>query len=381
MSNAILPARSASGPAPPVPALPTALIPLIDCDIHPGASKHPIEPFIPAAFREAMKQAMGGQPGQGYANPFGVIRRDAKCDDPHDVVRDHFDRYGIAYGVLQPPGLAASVTHNIDVGTAKARAWNDWQAEIWLAADKRYLGSVCVNMNDPEGAAQEIRRMGSHPQMVQVIVSGEARDLYGHRRYFPIYEACQEMGLAFALHPGNEGSYNSATPIGRPSSYFEWHTVIPLTFQAHLVSMVTEGVFEKYSGLKLVLVEGGIAWLAHTMWRMDKNFKALRSTTPWLHRLPSEYVYDHVRLTTQPLEEPDNPEHLLQMFNMVHAERTVCFASDFPHWDFDDPRRVFPRAMSEKLKRRVFYENAAEIYGLPPLAQAQSQLTAQEATP
>ena len=57
-------------------------LPIIDCDIHPEAHLHPVGPYIPAAYQEAMRQGMGGQPGQGYSNPFGVQRRDAACDDP-----------------------------------------------------------------------------------------------------------------------------------------------------------------------------------------------------------------------------------------------------------------------------------------------------------
>jgi Predicted metal-dependent hydrolase of the TIM-barrel fold len=352
-------------------------IPIIDCDVHPSALSHPVEPYVPAEFREALRQGMGSQPGQGYANPFGVQRRDAACDDPEAVGRDLLDRYGIVYAVLQPPGLAVSLSSNIDAGTAKARAWNDWQVAEWMEKDDRFLGSICVNMNDPVAAAREIRRAkASHARFVQLIVCGESTDLYGHRRYFPVFEACEELGLPFALHPGNEGALCSATPIGRPSSYFAWHCSIPLTYQAHLISMVTEGVFEKFPGLRVVIVEAGIAWLVHTMWRLDKNFKALRSTTPWLKRRPSEYILEHVRLTTQPLEEPDDPDHLLQIFAMIQAERTVCFASDFPHWDFDDPRRVFPKKMDAALRRRVLYDNAAELYGLPPLEDTLAKMAA-----
>jgi uncharacterized protein len=346
---------------------PATMLPIIDCDIHPSATpERPVSRYVASAFQEAVKQGMASQPGHGYSNPFGVTRRDASCTDPRQVARDHLDRYGITYGVLQPPGLSVSLAANIDTGSAIAEAWNRWQIAEWLEADPRYLGSICVNLNDPKRAVSLIREFGAHPRMVQVVVGGESRDLYGHRQYFPVYEACLEMGLPFALHPGTEGALRSSTPVGRPAGYFEWHSGIPLTYQAHVISMTVEGVFAHFPGLRVVLVEGGVAWLVHTMWRLDKNFKALRSTTPWLKKAPSEYILDHVRLTTQPLEEPENPEHLLQIFAMIRAEKTVCFASDFPHWDFDDPRVVLPRETPERLRRRILYDNAAEIYGLPP---------------
>jgi len=342
-----------------------ATIPIIDCDVHPYPdAQRPIEPFIPSAFREAVRLSMDVAPGSGHANPFGVNRRDANCVDPKQVATDHLDRYGIVYAVLLPGGMNIGLTRNIDVGCALASAWNDWLAESWLRADVRYLGSICVNLNDPFKAAAEIRRAGTNPKMVQVLVSGESEHLYGHRCYYPAYEAMAELGLPLAIHPGREGALGSPTPIGRPSGYFEWHCTLPLTFQAHLISMITEGVFEKFPKLKLLLTEGGVAWLAHTIWRMDKNFKALRSTTPWLKRLPSEYVFDHVRLTTQPLEEPADPDHMLQIFDMIRADRTLCFATDYPHWDFDDPTRVFPKKMPDELRRRIFFDNAADLYRL-----------------
>ncbi len=346
-------------------------IPIIDLDIHPYASPaHPLDPFVPAEFREAVAQGMSSAPGQGYSNPFGVIRRDAECKDPHATARDHLDKHNIAYGVLQSPGMGVSLIHNIDVGSAMARAWNDWQLEF-MAGDDRFLGSIAVNMNDPEKAVAEIHRMAKHPRMKQVLVCGESCHLYGHRSYYPIYQACHDLNIPFAMHPGREGAIKPSTPIGCPASYFEWHTVIPLTYQAHLVSMVAEGIFERFPRLKVIFTEAGIAWLTGVIWRMDKNFKALRSTVPWLRRMPSEYIFDHVRFTTQPMEEPENPQHLLQLFEMIQAEKTVLFSSDFPHWDFDDPNRAFPRGISEALKKRILYESAAELMGLPPLAEKQ----------
>ncbi|MEM1012712.1 MAG: amidohydrolase family protein [Planctomycetota bacterium] len=339
---------------------------IVDSDVHPKASEaFPLGPHIPDEIREALRQNLGGAPTTGYANPAGSADRlDAECLDPHATARDHLDRYGITYAILQSPGMQASVVNQIDVGTGIATAWNRWQKQ-WLDADDRYRGSICVNMNDPQGAIAEIERCAGDSRYVQVLASGEQRDLLGHRRYWPIYEAIAAAGLPFCLHPGQEGVNNSVTPIGRVGSYFEWHTLIPIVYQSHLVSLVLEGVFEKFPGLKVILCEGGIFWAIHTTLRMDKNFKGLRSTAPWLKRRPSEYVWDHVRLTTQPLEEPDKGQDLVTLLEMVHADRTVMFATDFPHWDFDDPNRVFPKSMPDELKNRIFYDNAAELYGLP----------------
>ncbi len=110
-----------------------------------------------------------------------------------------------------------------------------------------------------------------------------------------------------------------------------------------------------------VAIEGGIAWLPHLMWRMDKNYKALRSPTPWLKKLSSEYIREYVRLTTQLIEEPENPEHILQIFQMMDAKNTVTFSSDYPHWDFDNPKMALPPLRGE-LKERILWRNAAALY-------------------
>jgi predicted TIM-barrel fold metal-dependent hydrolase len=70
-----------------------------------------------------------------------------------------------------------------------------------------------------------------------------------------------------------------------------------------------------------------------------------------------------VRLSSQPLERPDDSTHLLQILEMMDAEHVLMFASDYPHWDFDSPTHAFP-TLPEQLHRRIFYENAREFYGL-----------------
>lgn len=187
---------------------------------------------------------------------------------------------------------------------------------------------------------------------------------YGQRQYHPIYEACAHYGLPIALHPGTEGvGINEPSTPGYPTTYIEWHVGLMLAFQSHLISFITEGVFEQFPGLKLVLVEGGSAWLPPLLWRLEAEWKALREEVPWVKKRPSEYVRDHVRITSQPVENPDNKQHLLQIFEMMDAKQVLMFSSDYPHWDFDSPTRAFPK-LPEDVKRRIFFENAKELYKL-----------------
>ena len=155
--------------------------------------------------------------------------------------------------------------------------------------------------------AREIRRVGDRPGVVQVLMPSGARIPYGQRIFHPIYAAAVEHGLPVAIHPGTEGVGISGAPTaaGYPSSYLEWHTGLVGSFIAHLISLVTEGVFIKFPELKFVLIEGGVCWLPPLLWRLDKNWRALRQTAPWLDRLPSEIVFEALPEDDPQQRQPD----------------------------------------------------------------------------
>jgi predicted TIM-barrel fold metal-dependent hydrolase len=237
--------------------------------------------------------------------------------------------------------------------------------EEWLPVDPRYRASLAIYPNDPEVAVREIHRLGDHPGVVQVIMPSAGRMPYGQRYFHPIYAAAVEHGLPVAIHPGTEGVGISGAPtnVGYPTSYFEWHTGLVCSYIAHLTSLVTEGVFTKFPGLTFVMLEGGVSWLPPLLWRMDKNWKALRMTTPWVDRLPSEIVTEHLRFSTQPIEEPEDVKHFHAILEMFDAERMLMFATDYPHWDGDTPdftARAFPKA----LRPAIMGGNAQAVYNL-----------------
>lgn len=274
------------------------------------------------------------------------------------------DAYNIESAILLGQELRPlSTLPNADFAAVLASGYNDYLIEQWLSKDKRLKGAILIATQDIAGAVGEIERMGSHPDMVAVLVSNGARLPYGNRYYHPIFEACQALGLPFTLHTGSEGVGTNGQPsvAGYGSYYIENRQVRPHGYMTHLASLIFEGVFEKFPTLKVVLTEGGYAWLAPFLWRLDADWKGLRQQTPWVKKPPSEYIWEHVRFTSQPVEEPERPSQLLEVFKWNRAERTLMFSSDYAHWDFDSPLDVFPR-LPDDLRRRIFYDTASELY-------------------
>jgi predicted TIM-barrel fold metal-dependent hydrolase len=130
----------------------------------------------------------------------------------------------------------------------------------------------------------------------------------------------------------------------------------------HLVSFVSHGVFDKFPKLRLLLIEAGSAWLPSLLWRFDAEYKGLRREVPWLKRLPSEYVAEHVWLTTQPLEMSPRKEQAIELLRWFNGADRLVYSSDYPHWDADEVKYISAR-LPQAWHRRVFFENAMRFYG------------------
>jgi predicted TIM-barrel fold metal-dependent hydrolase len=50
---------------------------------------------------------------------------------------------------------------------------------------------------------------------------------------------------------------------------------------------------------------------------------------------------------------------------MIEGDHILMYASDFPHWDFDEPTKL-PRILGETTIRRILHDNAREFFNLPP---------------
>ncbi len=74
-------------------------------------------------------------------------------------------------------------------------------------------------------------------------------------------------------------------------------------------------------------------------------------------------VFDHVLLTTQPIEEPPNHAYLEQVLGMFPADQMLMFSTDFPHWDGDTPDFT-GRNIPKVIRDQVMFKTAQSLYGI-----------------
>lgn len=340
--------------------------PIVDCDLHIPTDHEAVAERMPEPFRS---KGLSG-PGSGYSSPIGVTRRDVASREESrlELTREQIlDPLGIEHAIITGGAGSGLVSHeNARHAVEIMRAYNDWVVDAWASRDDRIHASMGIVPHAPEESAAEIRRLADRPDIVQVITGTGTRVPFGQRDYWPIFEAAEEAGLPVAMHIGPKGDVGIGhpnNPAGQSSNYSEGHIAQSINCYGQVASLVLEGVFEEFPDLTFVMIEGEFGWVPDLMWRMDRNWEALAAETPWLEKPPSEYLLEHVRFTTQPIPEPPTNQYFLELLEMIHAEDTLMFCTDYPHWDGDySPRSVFP-TLPEEMERAIFFETANELYG------------------
>jgi predicted TIM-barrel fold metal-dependent hydrolase len=263
-----------------------------------------------------------------------------------------------------------------EVDHARRTATNDWLSDVWLTAPHgRWRGSISVSNASPQLAAREIDKWADHPLFVQALMTPQTPVGFGDPRFDPIYEAASRHGLPVCTHLMGLGPYEKTPimPVGNEGHWLDFLSPWPLLFTTHLMSLVFDGAFERHPNLRVVFVEGAFTWVLPVLWRMDKMWEDRKSDVPWVKRRPSEYVREHVRFTTQPMEEPENSAEYRRFLEQMDAGSIMLFSSDYPHWSYDDPAwaaRQFPKSVRDN----IMWRNATDLYGLPRTVKALPEL-------
>jgi predicted TIM-barrel fold metal-dependent hydrolase len=345
---------------------------MIDCDLHNVVPNvEALLPYLPAYWRETVRQTgFKGPIDTAYhpkaaltARPDTVPISGAPAGSDLATLRAQaLDAAGAEFGILNCAYAIESI-HNPYAAEAFATAVNEWQIEHWLEPEPRLRAALVVPSHFPDLAVKEIERRGDYRGFAQIFLPAHSASPYGNRRYFPVYEAAIKHNLVIGIHFGGAPG-NPPTASGWFSYYIEDYANMATIFQSQVLSLVSEGVFEQFPTLRVALIEGGFTWMPSLMWRLDKEWKGLRRETPWVKQLPSDYIRQHMRLTTQPLDAPPQPEQLLEVMQQLDSDEMLMYASDYPHWHQDANEPAFPIELPEPLQTKIMAENARAFYQL-----------------
>ena len=351
---------------------------VVDADAHLSERAEQLVPYLDEPYASLFG---AGDDGANVATPSypkdelfrslgGKVQWQEVADAEAEM--EAMERFGIDYVLLTPTlNLYLPIFSDERFAHALAKAYNDFVvAEFLEEGPEGFKACVTLSPLAPHKAAEEVHRLGDHPDVVAALIgSTGVFPPLGDRRYDPIYDALEEHDLPLVLH-GATGSFVSAHPFIKRGlkTYWELHVVAhPFSQMIQMTSLVGQGFPERYPDIPVVFQEAGIGWIPYTMYRMDNEYGKRRSEVPLLERKPSEYVKEQFYFTSQPMAEPDETQHLAWWMEMFDGANNLMFSTDYPHYDFDSPDELFTMIrghFDEETLAKVFGGNAARVFDL-----------------
>jgi uncharacterized protein len=351
---------------------------IVDADVHVHESPGALAPYCDGPWDVALRN-VADVPERyldipGFS-PGGDGTLTARFPTSHEAARmvhtpeqmvAELQAIHIDLAVLFPDHLLKlPVLPQADYAAALARAYNAWLVDQWTSRHDALLGAIVACPQDPDDAAREIERYADDPSIVAVYLPCAGLDpLWGHRRYDPIFDAAQNARLPVLLH-----SVTVTSPVfpfnnhGFDTEFARHATSHTFAIMANIVSMVSTGVVVRFPELKIGVTEAGISWMPFVCQRLDKEYLERRREVPFLTERPSHYV-KRIYVATQPIEEPERLRDLVTLVELYDGDDTTIYASDWPHHDFDHPMKLNQIPFSEEQRRKIFGENALELFGI-----------------
>jgi predicted TIM-barrel fold metal-dependent hydrolase len=343
----------------------------IDCDLHPAMPSVPaLLPYLDEFWADQLANrhidrlpfTLSSYPPSSplSARPDWRMRSGDPAADLDAIQRNALDRFGVHCAICNPLHGAVAL-FNDDMAAALCSAVNDWMARELLDHEPRLRASILVPGQSPELAVREIERVAPDRRFVQVLLLAMGETLLGRRAHWPIYAAAERHELAIGIHAGS--TYRVAPTYSGWTSYrVEDYVAQSAAFESQLLSLVVEGVFQKFPKLRVVLIESGFTWLPTWLWRTNKTWRGVRAEVPWIDRSPAEIVREHVRFTLHPIDAPRaEPQMLLRTLEHMGSDRLLLFSTDYPHWQFDADD-ILPDGLPADTIGKILIDNPRDAY-------------------
>jgi predicted TIM-barrel fold metal-dependent hydrolase len=313
---------------------------------------------------------MLGTPGAvvaDLANAKPLEEAIAGAFDPHARLAD-LDVEGLDAVVLYPTvGLAYWAIADRDAALAVVRAYNDWLASFCAADSTRLFGVAALPFQDPQVAADELRR--AHEELGFRVAFVRPNPCAGRTIVDPaneiVWETAEELDVAIGIHEGSQMAVPTLGLDRAPYNALVFHaTSHAFEHMMACAQLMAMGVMERHPGLRFVFLEAGGGWAPYWIERLDHQVSRFGGYAPEMKLLPSEYFARQCWISF----EVD--EHTLPVLApMIGADRIV-WGTDYPHPDCTFPGMVKElrdaiAGLPESNQARILGQNAIDLYRLP----------------
>jgi len=285
---------------------------------------------------------------------------------PEERIR-MLDAWGVDAGVLFPTvGILWDVADN-GLASAYARAYNNWISDFAAHNRRRIIPIAHLALQDPDGALAELRRclrLGFKGIFLPPETINGKR--FSHSDFDPIWHECEDAGIPVCLHvivrfnrrPGILGQFYEVGEFRAVWGFAlgGFAQVVPAA-----MTMVADGLFDRFPRLKVLCVEAGCGWAPYMMDRLDEKYEHLGWTFP-LKMKPSDYFRRNLWVVAEPEERT-----IGAVMDLMGEER-VLWGSDFPHIDSTLEAAKLIRgsvaALSPQRQRMLLGGNASGVFPL-----------------
>ncbi len=242
------------------------------------------------------------------------------------------DQDGVDAEILYPtPRISNSVFWNnsdAEFHLDCVRAYNDWLSEFCSYAPDRLWGVAMIPNAGVDEAVAELRRAAALPGMRGAMLGqyphgGEDIDPVDDALWAAAEETKTPLSIhvSFATQPQGDKKRMKLTGDMR---FFD----VPVRVK----QFISTGVFDRFPGLRLVLVEVDSGWIPYLREQMDDRFlRGSKEEQSKLKRRPSEYFDTNIAST-----------FITDHYGVANRHRVgltqMMWSSDFPHGGSDWPK-------------------------------------------
>ncbi len=307
-------------------------------------------------------------PQDGTGKKFMGTRLPSAGTEDNDAamrLRD-MDEEGVDVQLLVPGAPNPESVADVELRMGFIQAYNRFINDFASVAPQRLKALLPVIGSAPEESAAEIRRWSSERWMVGVwpLVGNDLP--LDHPSLRPIWEACDEAGLAVAHHslahtppyfPGCHDLWGSRM-LGRAAAH-------PWGAMRAVGAFLGGGLLERYKNLRFGILECGCGWLPFWSRRLDDQIEYIGGSAPLAETIGEQLTSGRFFASLEMAEQED----MIKMVVDFMGDGVLMYASDYPHHECRFPESVNEffawSTLSDELRKKLLWDNAVRFYGEP----------------